>query len=79
MVPNCSTRFKKDLQDKLFEQVMEKESGGGGKLIICYSSFVRPSIRSFVHLQNPIGSKFYYLRLRLILVLEVTLAISLFI
>ena len=54
MVPNCSTRFKKDLQDKLFEQVMEKESGGGGKLITCYSS----SIRSFVHLQNPIGSKF---------------------
>ena len=57
MVPNCSTRFKKDLQDKLFEQVMEKESGGGGKLIICYSSSVRPSIRSYVHLQNPRGSK----------------------
>ena len=51
-------KFKKDLQDKLFEQVMEKESGGGGKLITCYSSSVRPSIRSFVHLQNPIGSKF---------------------
>ena len=48
MVPNCSTRFKKDLQDKLFEQVMEKESGGGGKLIACYSSSGRPSIHSFV-------------------------------
>ena len=64
--PQCSAsvlhgaKFKKDLhlQDKLFEQVMEKESGGGGKLITCYSSSVRPSIRSFVHLQNPIGSKF---------------------
>ena len=48
-VPCKCTRFKKDLQDKLFEQVMEKENGGGGKLIICFSLSVRPSIHSFVY------------------------------